>query len=210
MSGIESLLERLEADAAVGVEETFPVLTQLQVGVDDGLDGADNLIGPEGRADDVADRRVLVGAAAESDLVKLLAVLIDAEDADMAHMVMAAGIDAAGNLDLQFADIEESGKIGEMLADLLRYRDGSRIGQRAVIQAWAGDDIAGESDIRFRELERIQPAPEFIELVLLHVGKHEVLFVADADFAEAVPIGQIGDGIHLRIRGIARHATRGF
>src|SRR5262245_13519003 len=105
MSGIEGLLERLEADAAIGVEEAFSVLAQLQVGVDNGLDGANNLIGAEGGADDIAERGILVGAAAEGDLVELLAVLIDAQNADMADMVMAAGIDAAGDLDLQFADI---------------------------------------------------------------------------------------------------------
>ena len=59
-------------------------------------------------------RGVLVGAAAERDLVEFLAVLVDAQDADMADMVMAAGIDAAGDLDLQLADILQARQIGEM------------------------------------------------------------------------------------------------
>src|SRR5262245_55590281 len=112
MSGIELLLEGLEADAAIGIEERFAVLAEVQVGVDDRLDGADDLLGAESGADDVADRGVLVGAAAEGDLVELLAVLIDAQDADMAHMMMTAGIDAAGDLDLQLADIEEARQVG--------------------------------------------------------------------------------------------------
>ena len=49
--------------------------------------------------------RVLVGRAAERDLVEFRALLLDAENADMADMVMAAGIDAAGDLDLQLADL---------------------------------------------------------------------------------------------------------
>src|SRR5262245_28886592 len=101
MSGIELLLEGLEADAAIGIEERFAVLAEVQVGVDDRLDGADHLVDAERGADDIADRGVLVGAAAQSDLVEFLAVLIDAQDADMAHMMMAASIDAARDLDLQ-------------------------------------------------------------------------------------------------------------
>ena len=48
---------------------------------------------------------VLVGTAADRDLIELLAVLLDAENADVADMVMAAGIDAAGNIDVQAAEI---------------------------------------------------------------------------------------------------------
>jgi hypothetical protein len=47
----------------------------------------------------------LVAGAAERHLVEFRALLLDAEDADMADMVMAAGVDAAGNLELQLADV---------------------------------------------------------------------------------------------------------
>src|SRR5215470_3065705 len=96
MSGIELLLERLQADAPVGVEEALAVAAHMQVGVDDGLDRADDVGGAERWSHDVADRGILVGAAAERDLVELGAILVDAKDADMADMVVAAGIDAAG------------------------------------------------------------------------------------------------------------------
>ena len=103
-------------------------------------------------------RGVLVGAAAERDLVEFLAVLVDAENADMADMVMAAGIDAAGDLDLQLADIEQAGQVGEVLADLLRDRDRAGIGERAIVEAGAGDDVADQAEVRRRELERRQLA----------------------------------------------------
>ena len=45
-----------------------------------------------------------VGAAAERDLVEFLALLVEAEDADVADMVVAAGVDAARDLDLELAD----------------------------------------------------------------------------------------------------------
>ena len=48
----------------------------------------------------LAESGITTGTAAELDLVPLLALLIHTEDADMANMVMATGIHAAG--DIQF------------------------------------------------------------------------------------------------------------
>src|SRR5947199_5878269 len=62
-----------------------------------------------------------------SDL--LLAFLVDAEDADMADMVMAAGIDAAGDVDEQLADIVLALEIGEALGDALRRSEERRVGK---------------------------------------------------------------------------------
>ena len=70
----------------------------------------------EARAHDVADAGVFGARAAQLELVEFHALLVHAQDADMAGMVMAAGIDAAGNLDLEFADIVLAVQIGEMLA----------------------------------------------------------------------------------------------
>src|SRR6185437_8088081 len=84
---------------------------------------------------------VLVGLAAERDLIELLPLLLDAENADMADMVMAAGIDAAGNIDVQPADIPLQVEIGEPARDLHRHRNRTRIGEAAIIEARASDDI---------------------------------------------------------------------
>ena len=54
-----------------------------------------------GRTEQRAELGLLVGAAAERDLVEFLAVLLDAEQADVADVMMAAGVDAAGNVDVQ-------------------------------------------------------------------------------------------------------------
>src|SRR5882724_7308007 len=208
MSGIELLLEGLEADAPIGIEEALAVRAYVEIGVDDGLHRVHHLGGAERRPDDVADGGVLVGAAAEGDLVELGAVLVDAEDADVADMMVAAGIDAAGDLDLQLADVEQLGQVGEMLADLLRHRDRAGVGERAVVEAGAGDDVAGQADIRRRQLQRLQQLPQLVEIGLGDVRQHQVLLVADAHLAEAVAIGEIGDGVHLRIRGVAGDAAR--
>src|SRR5712671_3570096 len=105
-ASIERLLERRGTDSAVGVDKSFSwVQPKAEIGFDNLLDGVGDLFRAEAAADDLADRGVLVGRAAKRHLVELGALLLDAEDADMADMVMAAGIDAAGNLQLQFADL---------------------------------------------------------------------------------------------------------
>ena len=114
----------------------------------------------EGRADDVADAGVLVGAAAEGDLVEFLALLVDAENADMADMVMAAGIDAAGDLDLELADLALALGIGKAAAEPLGDRDRAGIGEAAIVQAGAGDDVADQADIGGGEADRGQTLPQ--------------------------------------------------
>ena len=105
MSSIELLLEGRLAEAAIGVEEALSVLAPVEIDIEDRLHRIDDALGREGRADDVADAGILVGAAAEGHLIELLAFFVDAENADMADVMMAAGIDAAGNLDAELADL---------------------------------------------------------------------------------------------------------
>src|SRR5690606_27345416 len=118
------LLERRRPQPPVGGEEgLLAPLAQREIGLDDGLDGVGDLLRREATADDLADRAVLVARAAERHLIELLALLLDAEDADMADMVVAAGVDAAGNLELQLADLLLPLQRGEALRDVLRHRD---------------------------------------------------------------------------------------
>src|ERR1700687_4906533 len=104
--GIDALPERLDAGALDRVDEQFVrPLPQFEIGRGDVLDHVGDLrIGHGGPAQRAA-RGIFVGLAAERDLINLLAVLLDAENADMADMVMAAGIDAAGNVDVHPAEV---------------------------------------------------------------------------------------------------------
>src|SRR5579883_79641 len=94
-SAIQSFLERRQANAPIGLEEAFAVISLSDVDLHDRLDRVDHLVIGEGVADDLADRSILHGRAAQRQLVIFLTLLIDAEDADMADVVMAARIDAA-------------------------------------------------------------------------------------------------------------------
>ena len=86
-------------------EQLVRPLAQLDIGRDDVLDHVRHLGIGHRRTEQRAELGLLVGAAAERDLEEFLAVLLDAEKADVADMVVAAGIDAAGNIDVQPADV---------------------------------------------------------------------------------------------------------
>src|SRR4051812_48681977 len=113
-ASIERLLERRGTDTAVGVDEFFlGIEPEAEIGLDDQLDGIGDLLRREAAADDLADRGVFVGRTTQRHLIELGAFLFDAEDADMADMVMAAGVDAAGDLQLQFANFALAFQRGE-------------------------------------------------------------------------------------------------
>ena len=92
--------------------------------------------------------------AAERDLIGFDALLLEAENADRADMVMAAGVDAAGNLDAELADEALALEIGEALRDRLRDRDRARRRQRAIVEARAGDDVGDEPGVGGGEARR--------------------------------------------------------
>ena len=154
-----------------------------------------------------AELRLLVGAAADGDLVELLAVLLDAENADVADVMMAAGVDAAGDVDVQLAEVAREVEIAEAPRQLLRDGNRARIGEAAVVEARAGDDVGDEADIRRGDADRIERPPQRRQVALGDMGQHEVLLVADPDLAERIAVGEIGDRVHLVGRRVARGAA---
>ena len=122
----------------------FPVDALGEIGVDDGVDRLRHGFGAEAGADDGADRSVVLRIAAERDLVELGAFLVDAENADIAGMVMAAGIDAARHIEAQRADQLLALGILEALGDLLGDGDRAGIGEIAIVEARAADHVAQE------------------------------------------------------------------
>src|SRR5579863_5433465 len=129
MSGIDAFLERFEADTADRVEKTFVVLAAGEINIDDAFDGVDDLVLVKGGSQYLADAGVFRARAAELQLVIFDAFLVDAEHADVARMMMAAGIDAAGDLDLEFADVVLAIEIGKALGNALCDRDRPGIGE---------------------------------------------------------------------------------
>src|SRR5437764_5631191 len=133
-SAIDPLLERRRADPPVGVDEALALAARLEIGRDQRIDRLDHLVGLDRRAKNRAERGLAeVDVAAQAQLVELDPVLVDAQDADVANVMMAAGIDAARDLDLEVADIVLARQLGEMIGDALRHRYRARIGQREVV-----------------------------------------------------------------------------
>src|SRR5262249_27855227 len=105
-SGIDPLLERLDADALDGIDEKLVrPRAQLEIGGGDVFDHVGDLTIGHRRPQNRAQLGVLVGAAAEGHLVVLLAVFLDAKDADVTDVMVATGIDAPGDIDVQPAEI---------------------------------------------------------------------------------------------------------
>ena len=162
------------------------------------------------RPEDRADRGVLGGGAAERDLVEFLALLVEAEDADVADVVVAAGIDAARDVDLELADLVLLLRVRELARDRLGDRDRARGGERAIVEAGAGDDVARKPVVGRGEVRRLKRLPDGEDVVLLHMRQHDVLRMADAQLVEAVALGEVGHHAHLVGRGIARNAAFGL
>src|SRR5258706_4051532 len=98
---IDRLLEGFHADAAHHVDEALGISVALgDVAFDQPFDDVGDFGARERRADDLAQGGSHAGTdlalvAADLDLVPLLSVLVDAEDADVTDVMMAAGIHAA-------------------------------------------------------------------------------------------------------------------
>src|SRR3954454_11033934 len=206
-SGIEGLLERLRSKPAIGVEKGFAVLAQAEISFDYGVDGLRHLMAGKARPQNGADRGALARRAAERDLVELLAFLIEAEDPDMADMMMAAGIDAAGDVDLERPDLVLPFEIGKASRDRLRRRNRARRRQRAIVEAGAGDDVAGKPEIGGGEAIGLQHLPYGEDVVALHMRQDQVLMMAHPYLVEAEAPGKIGHRAHLVGGGIAGDAA---
>src|ERR1700744_2719134 len=104
-SGIDALPEWFDTEPLHRVDEQLVGTdAQSEISLNNVLDHVGDFALFDGGADQGADFGILVGAAADRDLIKLLAVLLDAENPDVTDMVMAAGIDAARNVDVQPPD----------------------------------------------------------------------------------------------------------
>ena len=145
-------------------------------------------------------------ASADRDLIPLLAGLVHAQDADVADVVMAAGVDAARDVQVQLADLEQVVQVVELALDGFGHRDGDGIGQRAEVPAGTGDDVGEQTHVgvaRFSASSCRQSSCRRAR----HVGQDQVLLVRDAQFAEAMLVGQRGDRVHLVGGDVAgRHA----
>src|SRR5262249_9826844 len=210
-SRIDTLLEWIDADARDGVDKNLVrPLAQLEIGGGDVLDHVGDLVVWHRRTQDLAELGTLVGAAANRHLVKFLAVLLDAENADMPDVMVTAGVDAAGDVDVQPSEIASQIKILEAARDFFGHRDRARVGQAAVVETGARDDVGDEIDVGRGDADFVERAPQRRKIVLGDVRKRQILLMPHANLAETVTLRKIGDGVHLLRGGIAGRRSLGL
>src|SRR5205823_6119789 len=110
---INAFLERFDADALHHVDEALGfAVALLEVGLDEALDHVRDVSTGERRPYDLPQS---TGGLIPSDLdlVPLLAVLVDAEDADVPDVMVAAGVHAARDVQVELVGILGVDKNGE-------------------------------------------------------------------------------------------------
>ena len=167
------------------------------IDVDQRFDDQRHFIGIKGRADHLADCGLIALLAADGDLIPLLAILIDAEDADVGHMMMTAGIHATRNVERDVADVVEIVEIIKLALYRLGNRHRAGVGQCAKITAGAADHVGKQSDVGRGQCIGASDFPNLVKIALPDIGKHHVLLVSDTQFAKAETVSQIGNRFHL-------------
>ena len=122
----------------------------------------------------------------------------------MADMVMTAGIHATGDVEIDFADVEQIVEIVKTLLDGIGNGNRLGIGQIAEIAARAADDAGQKADVGGCQTGVAGNQPECVQIAFAYIGEDHVLLVADAQFTEAVTVGEIGYDVHLVRGDVAR------
>src|SRR5688500_15128260 len=152
--------EWLDAQSAHGIQEVFLGGAFFQVDFDKSFDRIGHFVCRKRRTDDRAERSVVTLRAADADLVPLRFSLVDAQNADVTDMVMAAGVHAAGDVDIDFTDIVQIIEIVEATLNRFGNRDRLGVGKRAEITAGAAHDVSQQADIRCRQTSSFCFFPE--------------------------------------------------
>ena len=128
----------------------------------------------------------------------------------MADMVVAAGIDAAGHVDVQLADVFLVSRVREHLLHGQRHGDRARIGKVAIVESRADDHVGDPALVGGAESGRIKRGIDRRQVIQRDMRQDQVLGMADADISVPVLFGQIGHDIHLGAGGIPRRRADRF
>ena len=105
---------------------------------------------------------------------RIHSLLLQPQNADVGDVMMAAGVDAAGHLDVDLANLLLFRRIGEMARQSLRQRDRTGCGQGAIIQAGAADDVGDQLGIGGRQAMGLQDGENFRRIIVApHMGQKE-------------------------------------
>ena len=133
------------------------------------------------------------GGPAERQLVELLAVFLDAQNADMSDVMVAAGVHAARNVDGELADVLKRCGVAEVPADVLRNGNRTRIGKGAEIETRAGNDVRQRADVGRSKGKRPQFMPERMQVGLPDIRKNQILPMRYPQFTKTEAVCQFGN-----------------
>ena len=112
---------------------------------------------------------------------------LDADEADVGDVVLAARVRAARDVDAHAADLGQP-RLFERVADV--GGEAARLRDREVagVGAGAGDDVADELGAGFGHADGVEPGEQLGELLLGEPAQHEVLPVGDPDLGVEVAL----------------------
>ena len=121
----------------------------------------------------------------------------------MARVVVAAGVDATADVEVDVTQVIQLVQVLVALGDGRGQRQGSGIGQRAVVATGAGDHVGQQADVGLGQAQGLGLQPQGMQLVQTHPGQQQVLGVGHAGFTGRVVGHQSGGSIQLVGCGIA-------
>ena len=131
-------------------------------------------------------------------------ITVEATDADMPGVVMGTGIQAAGNLQIEFADVMQVIKIIKALLNLLGYRNRMTLSQSAEILTRAANHVRQHTGIGNRQTVFPGLDPKVVQSFNLHIRQDQVLVLTNSEFAQGELVSQIGHDTHDVRAGVTR------
>src|SRR5690554_773648 len=111
-SGIYPLLEWLQTNPAIGIQEGFFFGPFFYKDVDHLGYNVGHLVGRKRRAENFSDGGIVLGGSAKADLVELSPFFVNAQNTDVAHVVVTTGVHATGNVQVDRSEERRVGKDG--------------------------------------------------------------------------------------------------
>src|SRR4029077_3868126 len=99
----------------------------------------------------------------------------------MADVVMPAGIDAARNIDLEFANFPRPRTTAKPFGNPLRDGDRTSGCEAAIIKPGAGNNVGHEAGIRGGETSPGKPVEHLGQIIERDMRQYEVLFMGNTD-----------------------------
>src|SRR3546814_7686055 len=86
--------------------------------------------------------------------------------------------------------------VREPSLNLLRDRDRARVGEGAIIEAGAGDDVGDKVEVGIGQFRRDQRLPDRIEIGLADVRQHQILGMGHPYLVKAVTLAAVRSAAH--------------